>query len=133
MPHSIQLPLPEALLNPLEGREDSIRESLEILAAHEITQLQEFASISVPDVSLDAETTETGTKIHDLYDEYFDVQRSEANPADELGLAFLTSLARVGRDAERGHKLDPVAIGALLRGVQVQAKILLQEAYYETR
>lgn len=128
----ICLPVPSALQQRLHGRDKKIRESLQYLARYQLSKLEELADLTLPPNSKsNEEEVKLCVEKHDLYDEYFNVKRSTENPADELGFAFVSSLISFGEEAKRGYNIDPLAVSALLRGIQVQAKVMLEEAYYD--
>ncbi|MBP0484174.1 hypothetical protein [Sagittula salina] len=129
----IRLPSPEALKCPLAGENEAIRHHLEVLARNQLSDLDQLALLGLPEKApqkTDSAVAEKlGVEKFDMYDEYFDVERTSQNPADELSSAFIASLVEVGEEAKRGHSLDPLALNAFLRAVQVQAQVLLKEAY----
>lgn len=130
----ICLPAPTMLRSRMVGHNRALQDHLEALAGNQMSGLEQFASLEVPEIATndtgDTQFEKLGVWKYDIYDEYFEVVRSSENPADELAAAFIVSLIEVGHEAKRGHNLDPLALNAFLRAVQVQAKVLLQEAYY---
>lgn len=128
----IRLPSPQALRGALAGNNESIQRQLEVLAQSQMSDLEQLASLRVPEQMIDgAVPVKLGVEKYDMYDDYFEVERTSNNPADELAGAFISSLVEVGEEAKRGHNLDPLALNSFLRAVQVQARVLLMEAYYE--
>jgi len=131
-PAKIRLPSPKALRGALAGADDKIKRQLEVLAQRQMSELEQLASLCVPDLVADGVVAETlGVEKFDMYDAYFEVERTSKNPADELAGAFISSLVEIGEEAKRGHNLDPLALNSFLRAVQVQARVLLMEAYHE--
>ncbi len=130
----IRLPMPAALERRLAGSDAGIKKLLEMLAFHQLSDLAELAEFSCPvgcpNGTVSLMTEQFGVAKFDLYDNYFGVERSCHNPADELATAFIECLAAVGEEAKRGHNLHPLAVNLFLRAVQVQAQLILQEAYY---
>lgn len=129
----LRLPSPEAIIVPLSGRNKTIRRYLKVLADSQLSDLTQLASLELPDQSVEATKRVTveklGVEKFDMYDDYFEVERTSQNPADELAAAFLAALAEVGKEAKRGYQLDPLALKNFLRAVQVQAQVMLKEAY----
>ncbi|MFK8035853.1 MAG: hypothetical protein AB8B94_17090 [Hyphomicrobiales bacterium] len=130
----ICLPPPTMLRSRMVGENHVLRDQLKALASKQMSELEQFASLNVPTNATkgncDTQFEKLGVWKYDIYDEYFEVIRTSENPADELAAAFIISLIEVGQEAKRGHNLDPLALNAFLRAVKVQAKVLLQEAYY---
>lgn len=129
----IRLPNPAVLRLPQEGRNEAIKQHLVLIARSRLSDLDDLASLNL---SAHADEKSDGVKIeklgvekHDLYDEYFQVERSSDNPADDLAAAFIGSLVEVGEEAKRGHNLHPLAVNLFLRAVQVQAQQILKEFY----
>jgi hypothetical protein len=119
---------------PQDGRSEPIKQHLQLLARSPLSELADLASLNLPTYAVGKtdgmKIEKLGVELHDLYDAYFQVERSSDNPADELGAAFIASLVEVGEEAKRGHNLHPLAVNLFLRAVQVQAQLMLKEFYY---
>ena len=136
-PHAaitIRLPVPKTLRGIPVGEDESLRHNLQKIAETQFFDLRDLGNLvltSGPKAKPENEwLTEFGVEVYDVYDRYFGVVRTTGNPIDELASAFLSALQEVGEEAERGHSLDPLAVNAFLRAVQVMAQLLMKEAYH---
>ena len=113
----------------------SIHQTLEKLSTHQCVDLEDLAELLVnemPDPGLAKGTViQLGVDKYDIYDEYFGVDRATGNPKHLLALATIKTTLELGRDAAQGTSIDPFATQLFLRSIKIQAKLLLEDSYYD--
>lgn len=125
-------PIPAALNDAGRIVSPGIRDAIVKLAnhrCHDLAGLSEYVSCTDDEIGAATPTdfVKTDVILHDIYDVYFDVVRTNQAPLNTLSLAVVDALRAVAEESKRGTNLDPLAVHALLRSTRSLARVLLKK------